>query len=116
MLTKRQSYTFYHKDTINCGTFVDAITTGISSVKTDDVITISPIPASDHVEIRADKPFAPGSFISVYNIGGKRVLQLSADLQSVVRVSTSAWPTGVYLLVIQGSSGFVKKEKIVVER
>ena len=116
MVTQQQSYSFYHKDTVSCGAFVNAITAGIAGIKTDNVITISPIPASDHFEIRTDKPLTSGSIISVFDISGKRVLQLSADFQSLIRISTSAWPTGVYLVIIQDSSGFVKKEKIVVER
>jgi Secretion system C-terminal sorting domain len=118
LVTQQTNYTFYQKDSVACGSFVDAIpaTAGINSMEAKNIINISPIPASDYFEIKTIKPFSSGTIISAFDMTGKRVFQSAADFQNVLNVSTSHWSAGIYLLIIQDNSGVIKKEKVIVDR
>jgi type IX secretion system substrate protein len=79
-------------------------------------IVINPNPANDHLNIISDVPINGEALISVYDISGRIILHLQAELQNKLTINTTTWNEGLYMVVITNNGGIVKKEKVVVAR
>ncbi len=80
------------------------------------VTSITPNPATDHIDITSDHPFAPNTFITVYDMGGRCVFRTQAEQQNVLTVSTASWVDGLYMVIVQDNTGIIAKEKVVIVR
>lgn len=77
-------------------------------------LSVSPNPASDHVEIAFNPQEAAPSQcrITVMNATGKRVAELRPTGSSV-RLSTKEWPAGIYFVTLSNPQGSTTKKLIV---
>ncbi len=79
-------------------------------------LTITPNPATDHIDITSEHPFAQNTFVTVYDMSGRSVFRTQAEQKSSVTINTSEWRIdGLYMIIIQDNSGIIKKEKMVVQ-
>jgi hypothetical protein len=111
-----QYYNYYHKNSLECGRFVSMLDkTAVASVDKPGFISISPNPATDHINISSTQP-ADNSFICIYDMTGKCIYRSNEPMQNVLTINTAAWMDGLYMVVIQNADGIVKKEKIVIRK
>ncbi len=94
---------------MNCGSFLS-----VKTINKQTTFAIDPNPATDHIDIISDRPFAPNTSISVYDMTGRCILRTPAEQQNSVSINTGAWADGLYMVIIQDNNGILKKEKIVV--
>ena len=108
-------YVYYQKNGSECGSFQNA-SVEVPTINRQDVIYILPNPAKDHIDITSDHPFAPNTFITVYDMSGRSVFRTQAEQQNVLTVSTASWVDGLYMVIVQDSTGIIGKEKVVIVR
>ncbi len=78
-------------------------------------ITITPNPATDHIQVAIDGQFEDNTFISIYDMGGRCIYRVQAEqLTNNATISTSLWKDGLYMVVVQNNAGVIKKEKVIV--
>ncbi len=75
----------------------------------DTGITISPNPATDHIQISSDK--YPVSKVELYNVQGQKVVQQVSDINTI---DVSMLRAGLYIIKIYSRQG-VAVSKVVVE-
>ena len=97
---------------LNCGSMLSVKTINEQTPS----ITITPTPATDHIDITSDHPFPSNTFITVYDMSGKSVFRTSAEQQNTMTINTSECIEGLYMIIIQDNSGIIKKEKVVIAR
>jgi hypothetical protein len=114
--SESQYYIYYYKDSVPCGSFVgiNPNTTAIASVTSSIDVQISPNPANDFIHITTNKQFDNNTLISVFDVTGRLIDNSKADNQNAVTINTSAWNAGLYMVVIQNSSGVIRREKVAV--
>ncbi len=85
-------------------------------VKTNNLtFRINPNPTYDHIDVTSSMQFDNNTFISVYDVTGRRVYNMKADEdKTTITINTFAWNSGMYMVVIQNPNGVIKREKIVV--
>ena len=103
----------YPVDTFRNG--AGCLSLNIHNSKPPEPPTIVPNPANDQINVTSDQPFAPNTFISVYDMTGRSILHIRAERQNTVTVNTSEWADGLYMVIIPDNNGILKKEKIVVQ-
>jgi len=106
-----RSMVFKNTQQNNTLTTEDAGTSGISKVsseKPDWSAGAYPVPASESVDFKADKPLAT---VEVYNAGGTSVL--STDLDENQNINITTLPTGYYYARLTADDGTVKIVKFV---
>jgi len=106
-----RSMVFKNTQQNNTLTTEDAGTSGISKVsseKPDWSAGAYPVPASESVDFKADKPLAT---VEVYNAGGTSVL--STDLDENQNIDITTLPTGYYYARLTADDGTVKIVKFV---
>jgi hypothetical protein len=111
-----QSYSFYHKDTITCGSFVNTTPVSVPAINYNYAIKITPNPATNHIDITSNARFSPNTSVSVYDIIGRCIYHSKPGQKNTLTINTSSWNNGVYLLTIQDDTGVICKEKIVIMR
>ncbi len=78
-------------------------------------ISINPNPAINYINITTNKSFEKNTFIRLFDFTGKCLfLEEVNEQDNYIHINTSAWSTGVYLMLIQNNSGILKKEKITI--
>ena len=107
-------YAYYHKNSTDCGELQNF--TAVSIIGNNSVVRVSPNPATDHIDITSDQPFAPNTFITVYDMSGRFVFRTHAEQQSVLTINTADWIDGLYIVIVQDNTGIIKKEKVVVRK
>ncbi len=63
--------------------------------------TISPNPATDHVRVSADYPFAQ---VQVFGLSGEMLHEVRMEPTKSAEINTAGWPAGTYWVLLWGKS------------
>lgn len=88
--------------------FTEECALGMVDISIND-ISLYPVPVSDNLYIHATTPIVQ---MDVYNVLGHKVLSI-AQKNPIVEVSAEKLPTGVYVVMLQGTNGHVSAKKVV---
>lgn len=78
-------------------------------------VTVFPIPAGDNIRIVYNSGFDPGTNAAIYDMAGK-LLQRSEMYGREVVLATSALPSGVYQLVINGTDNSIIYRRLLIKK
>jgi hypothetical protein len=118
-LEQQQNYIFYKHGADSCGTFVNTVRpadAGVNNAKGNTLVTISPNPASDHIDIVSGAPLSSDASIKVIDVTGRCIFLSTTNLNTSTTINSANWPDGLYLVIIQNNGGILKKEKVVIAR
>jgi len=90
----------------------NAVTAGISQYELNQQVNVYPNPASDVVTVAVSGPVLSDANVSIYNIVGELVFQTPIH-SSTMNLDISAYPKGVYMLVI-GNKGATAFKKLII--
>ncbi len=84
-------------------------------MKSRNLLKISPNPATDQVIIHWQGENYQDLTVEVYDMTGKQVRQLCFDYGNILRVNTSEWQNGLYLIRVSDED-FIQSKKLVIQK
>jgi hypothetical protein len=91
----------------------------VGTVSTDELeqiqnlLKISPNPATDQVIIHWQGENYQDLTVEIYDMTGKQVRQLRFDYGNILKVNTSEWQNGLYLIRLVSDKGIASKKLII---
>lgn len=83
----------------------------LNNPNTDDVLTLSPNPATDKLLINYNETINPTTTVSIFNSQGKKIAsQKLSDIQTDLNVSN--FPSGIYFIEIYNESKTISRKFI----
>lgn len=84
----------------------------ILTVNTINGITLYPNPANDYLELKGDLNSA---LVKVYDLNGKKLADYENNNSGSMIIDTSEFPSGIYALKIETSTGGLIERKVVIK-
>ncbi|MBL4648169.1 MAG: T9SS type A sorting domain-containing protein, partial [Aureispira sp.] len=88
-----------------------SVTTSITAVAKEELLTVYPNPASSQVTIQIPSTVGADAQVSVTDALGRVVLTSELNNRTTINFNTSNWANGVYLLSVQSST--YKESKMI---
>jgi hypothetical protein len=88
------------------------VVTGVEDVA-DRLFAMYPNPVTDVLQVKAIRPVACNITLQIVNVLGETSYLLETGLSSDLFIDLSAFPSGQYLVIIQGADGMNVTRKIV---